>query len=112
MIFEKGGSFMEYKKIGKKLYEGPPAKEKLDMEKPFKPQLKIVRPILWLISYLGKWVHKGKTKKMPRKIRGISLSKNSFCFCIRRKERQNERTVRGSFLQKTPPLFQTVHRTV
>ncbi len=55
---------MEYKKIGKKLYEGPPAKEKLDMEKPFKPQLKIVRPILWLISYLGKWVHKGKTKKI------------------------------------------------
>ncbi len=55
---------MGYKKIGKRLYAGPPATEKFDMEIPYHRQLRIVRPILWLISFLGKWVHRGKIRKV------------------------------------------------
>ena len=55
---------MKYEKISKYVRSGPPATEKLDMEKPPLKQTWYVKLILALIAFTGKFLYRGKIKKV------------------------------------------------
>ena len=68
---------MKYEKISKYVRSGPPATEKLDMEKPPLKQTWYVKLILALIAFTGKFLYRGKIKKV--RMEGVKPPYVLFC---------------------------------
>ncbi len=68
---------MEYKQISKYVRSGPPATEKFDMEKPPVKQTFWVKLGLAMLAYAGKFLYRGKLKKV--RMEGVKPPYVLFC---------------------------------
>ena len=55
---------MKYKKIGKRIWQGPPATKKFDMNQEPKGQKWYFVWIIWIGTTLRKWLHRVKVEKV------------------------------------------------
>ncbi len=59
--------FMKYKKIGNRIWQGPPATEKFDMTREPMGQKWYFLPIIWGGTTVRKWLHRVKVEKINMK---------------------------------------------